>query len=125
MRLSWRPTAVVASGTLLLVLAACGGAPPAVTPSPTPSTTSLSVEGTEFEFVPAELSAPAGDVVVTLVNTGVIEHDFTIDELGAHIHANAGETSTGTFTASPGTYEVYCSVAGHRESGMVGTLTVD
>ncbi|KRT67293.1 MAG: hypothetical protein XU08_C0004G0001, partial [candidate division WWE3 bacterium CSP1-7] len=24
-----------------------------------------------------------------------------------------------------GTYEIYCAVAGHRESGMVGTLVVE
>jgi nitrite reductase (NO-forming) len=125
MRPSWRPTVVVASAALGLVLAACGGAPAAVTPSPTPSTTALSVDGAEFEFLPAELTAPAGEIEVTLVNVGVIEHDFTIDELDAQIHADAGETSTGTFAATAGTYDFYCSVAGHRESGMVGTLTVD
>jgi uncharacterized cupredoxin-like copper-binding protein len=30
----------------------------------------------------------------------------------------------GTFTVEEGTYEFYCSIPGHRESGMVGTLVV-
>jgi hypothetical protein len=41
-------------------------------------------------------------------------------------HADPGQTVTGTFMIrEPGAYEVYCSVPGHRESGMVATLTVD
>ena len=52
-------------------------------------------------------------------------HDFTIDELDAHVAADRGETATGGFsTDEPGTYTYYCSVPGHRDAGMEGTLTV-
>ena len=41
------------------------------------------------------------------------------------VHADPGETVTGTFTIDePGTYTFYCSVPGHREAGMEGTLEV-
>ena len=36
----------------------------------------------------------------------------------------ANETVDTTFTATPGTYTFYCSIPGHREAGMEGTLTV-
>lgn len=42
-----------------------------------------------------------------------------------HLHTVAGEAVTAAFTPTePGTYEFYCSVPGHREAGMVGTLIV-
>jgi uncharacterized cupredoxin-like copper-binding protein len=35
-----------------------------------------------------------------------------------------GDTGSATINAPAGTYEYYCNVPGHREAGMVGTLTV-
>jgi len=87
--------------------------------------TTLSVQGKEFEFIPSTLSAPADtQVTVELENTGTIEHDFTIDEANLTVLVPATETGTGSFELPAGTYTFYCSVPGHRESGMEGTLTV-
>lgn len=85
----------------------------------------VSLQGKEFEFIPSNLTAPA-DVEVTLEfeNVGTIEHDFTIDEANLKLLVPATETDSGTFTLPAGTYTFYCSVPGHRESGMEGTLTV-
>lgn len=55
------------------------------------------------------------------------DHEMTVDadELSVHISATAGDRQTVTFTpAEPGEYEFFCSVPGHREGGMVGTLIV-
>jgi uncharacterized cupredoxin-like copper-binding protein len=42
-----------------------------------------------------------------------------------HVAAAPGATGTVEFTpAEAGTYEYYCTVAGHKEAGMVGTLVV-
>ena len=87
--------------------------------------TTLSVTVTEFAFDPATLSVTADEeAAVELVNGGTIEHDFTIDEASITVLAPATETATGTFTLSAGSYTFYCSVPGHREAGMEGTLTV-
>jgi len=87
--------------------------------------TTLSVAATEFAFDPVTLSAPADEeVTVEVVNGGTIEHDFTIDEAGLKIATPATETATGTFNLPAGTYTFYCSVPGHQDSGMEGTLTV-
>lgn len=118
---SRRIAALAAAGLLLATAAACdaGGGP---TPAPV---TNLSVEATEFQFTPDTLSAPAGDINVTVVNAGGVEHDFLIDELdGSHVHVNVGETNDGTFSATAGSYTFYCTIPGHRQAGMEGTLTV-
>lgn len=107
---------------LVGALAACGGSA-----TPSPAVQKLSTEGTEFAFNPDTLEAKAGQVLeITLVNKGILEHDFSIDALGVTLLVPVGQTLAVT-TAKPvpaGTYDFYCAVPGHKEAGMVGTLTV-
>jgi len=119
-----------------LLLAACGGGDDdgetGATTGETAGTetgddggaTALSVTATEFVFDPATLSVPADEeVTIEVVNAGTVEHDFTLDEAGAKIPTPATETASGSFTVAAGTYTFYCSVPGHREAGMEGSLT--
>jgi uncharacterized cupredoxin-like copper-binding protein len=42
-----------------------------------------------------------------------------------HVAAGPGAQAKLTFTPSrAGTYEFFCTVVGHKEAGMAGTLTV-
>lgn len=108
--------------TLAGVVAACGGA--AATPAPTPVVVTL--EATEFAFDQTAISIPAGiATTITLTNGGTIEHDFKVDALNFMVHTTPGETLSGTLTAAAGTYDFYCSIAGHKEAGMVGIMTVN
>jgi len=77
-----------------------------------------------YESAPSEL--PPGDIDLTLENDGAIEHDVTIEELGDErvLAATGGETDEATVALEAGEYTYYCSVTGHREAGMEGTLTV-
>jgi uncharacterized cupredoxin-like copper-binding protein len=89
-------------------------------PPPVPT-----VEMVDLAFVPAELTIPADtDVTIALPNTGAATHDFTIDDLGIHVVARSAETATVTINAPPRRYEFYCSIPGHKQGGMVGTLIV-
>jgi plastocyanin len=85
----------------------------------------VEVTATSFAFDPDEIRVDAGeDIAIVLTSTDIL-HDFTIDELDAHVAADRGETEEGGFTADePGRYTYYCTVAGHREAGMEGTLVV-
>ena len=86
--------------------------------------TTFTVTAKEFAFDPATLSVPADEeVTIEVVNAGTVEHDFTLDEAGAKIPTPATETASGSFTVAAGTYTFYCSVPGHREAGMEGSLT--
>jgi uncharacterized cupredoxin-like copper-binding protein len=110
--------AVVAAVTL----AACGGG----AGTEGASGDGLTVVATEYEFEPADVTIPADTPTeVTVDNQGIIEHDWTVDELEVLIHADPGESATDSVTAAAGTYDIYCSIPGHRELGMEGVLTVE
>lgn len=93
---------------------------------PAPGAREIEVSGTDFAFEPSEISVePGEDIAIVLTSTDIL-HDFVIDELDVHVSADAGETATGGLRADePGTYTFYCSVPGHREQGMEGTLVVE
>jgi plastocyanin len=120
-----RTPTLIATLAAGLVLTACGGGA-AETASTPAAASELTVVATEFAFEPADLRLPADqDVAVALENAGVVEHDITVDELDLEIYAAAGETTTGTINAPAGSYAYYCSIPGHRQAGMEGTLTVE
>jgi uncharacterized cupredoxin-like copper-binding protein len=86
---------------------------------------SVTVTATEFAFEPQRIVVD-GRANIVLVNEGEIEHEFDVDALGVHLHADAGESATGGIEgAEPGEYEVVCGVEGHEEAGMVATLVVE
>jgi uncharacterized cupredoxin-like copper-binding protein len=119
-------------GVLLLgaiALAACSSRPASPT-KPAGSAQSATVKGTDqMRFEPSTLTVRANaPVTLTLDDTGtVLVHDFTIDNLGGQkvsVKAQPNSKATGAFTPTAGTYPFYCAEPGHREAGMVGTLTV-
>jgi uncharacterized cupredoxin-like copper-binding protein len=118
--------------TLILVsslAAACAG-PSAAAPSSDKSaasgTQTVRVKAADtLKFEPSMITVKSGTPVrLTLEDTGALEHDWVVDGL-VQVHAKPNSTASGEFTPTvPGTYEFYCSVPGHREAGMKGTLNV-
>jgi plastocyanin len=80
-------------------------------------------------FEQDELSAPAGSATFEFTNPASLPHDFCIEEGGSEVGCadvvSDGESSTLDADLESGEYTFYCSVAGHREGGMEGTLTVE
>jgi plastocyanin len=86
----------------------------------------IEVAATSFEFDPDEIHVEAGEDIAIVLTSDDLLHDFTIDELDAHVAADAGETAEGGFRADePGEYAFYCTVDGHRAAGMEGILVVE
>lgn len=87
------------------------------------STLELSVQ--EFSIT-GQLTAPAGDVTLRITNNGTMIHNvvFRNTELTSPEVGPGGTVSLPLGDLAPGTYEIYCSIAGHEASGMVATLTI-
>jgi plastocyanin len=95
------------------------------------ASTTLKVEASEtaLEFNTTKLSAKAGKVTIDFKNPSAIPHNVVIEdssgkELAGFEPIAQGEESE-TAELKPGTYTFFCSVPGHREAGMEGTLTVE
>jgi uncharacterized cupredoxin-like copper-binding protein len=81
----------------------------------------------QLAFVQKSLTAKAGKVNFTFANASVVPHDLAIGQGSNQVGATpvfAGGSKTLTVTLAKGTYQFYCTVPGHRQSGMEGTLTV-
>ena len=87
-------------------------------------TSQIKITAKEFAFTPKTVSATAGPVKFVVTNTGAVEHSFVSDELRVKSGPiKPGQTMTITATAKPGTYKFYCDIPGHKELGMVATVT--
>jgi plastocyanin len=74
------------------------------------------------------LEASAGEVTIDFENAASLGHDVCIEAPDGGEDVCSETISEGSSsvsaTLSPGDYAFYCSVAGHRDQGMEGTLTV-
>jgi uncharacterized cupredoxin-like copper-binding protein len=144
-----RRAACFALGAALLApvgLAGCGSSalPRRVVPlDPTPGAVVVSARSTDFAFHPPVLRVPVGQLVrLELTNDGKLDHDVMLHDMpvsgmrfppGQHMHGDyvAAHASSGKLAwvefvpGAIGTYEVTCSVLGHREAGMTATLIVE
>jgi uncharacterized cupredoxin-like copper-binding protein len=87
----------------------------------------------EYGFEPSDVTARQGETI-TAENTGSIVHNFTIEkgpdaekatqELAATPDVQPGDSAELTLDLKPGDYALVCTIAGHRDLGMVGSFTV-
>lgn len=135
-----------------LALVACGGSDSSSSESTPAETTSESGEAggggaeaeggsegsaatVDFETASSGLAytaktaeAEAGKVTIDFTNPQAVPHDVAIEDSSGEVIAQTEELTEGSDSASaelkPGTYTFFCTVPGHREAGMEGTLTV-
>ena len=140
MRIRLLATGLVA---LLALLAGCADSDGAGAPAG--EVQRITVEMSELKYEPTRLSVKAGQPAeVTVRNVGTADHDFVVANLPAKDikrvtaghgdhgggdeivgHAKPKQTVRVRFTPlETGDFEIFCSLPGHREGGMVGVLTV-
>jgi plastocyanin len=88
----------------------------------------LAADPASIAYDTKELGSAPGKVTIDFDNPSAIEHDVAIEaeggeELAASEVIKEGKTSVSAELA-PGTYTFFCTVPGHREAGMEGTLAV-
>jgi plastocyanin len=78
-------------------------------------------------FTKPKLTAAAGKVTIVFTNMAPEAHNLAVakgtTQLGTTPTFTGGSRSL-TLTLAAGTYTFYCTVPGHRQAGMQGTLTV-
>jgi uncharacterized cupredoxin-like copper-binding protein len=102
----------------------------------------------DIAYEPGRIVATVGEPIeIAMKNIGAIDHDLNVDGITVrdveardattsghahsakpsvlHVAASPGKTATVRFVpTAAGTFEVWCSVAGHREAGMVAVLEI-
>ena len=129
-----------------IVLSACGGGSTGGTGGTGGGSVSITALDT-LKFDPATASVPTGGQI-TIKNTGAQQHNWVLvstdkaDAVAAAALAKGGDATgvdgvlaggkliaaagseTITVSAPAGSYTYLCTVAGHYQAGMKGTLTV-
>jgi plastocyanin len=139
MHLARRAAAGVAAITAAFALAACspqdngnntlaGTKSPGVqggpqTTAPAEAGAPLTVDAKDNAFAPKTIAAKAGDITITVKNTGAAPHTFTSAELNADQAIDPGKETSITLTGvKAGTYKFVCKY--HETLGMTGEITV-
>lgn len=83
----------------------------------------------QLAYTTDTLSARAGNVTIAFDNPASITHDVAVNDSGGNEIGKSDLIAQDTTTLvlenmRPGSYTFYCTVPGHEEAGMKGTLTV-
>ncbi len=121
-------------GTGALPIAASGEAPPVESPAApvAPAHVEVTAEDTTgFHFVLSRPTVPAGKVIIEFVNHGQDEHNLNAVEpsegatVGSLPNTAPNAHPRLTVNLRPGSYVLFCSLAGHEAKGMKATLVVE
>jgi plastocyanin len=149
-----RATTLFTTGLAVVAIAACGSSShkSASAPSPTTSTPSTSTSNPpaaggssatspeghtvaieadpsgQLRFMQSTVAARAGKTTIDFTNKAPLAHNVVLVDSSNRLLGQTptfeGESKSFTVTLTRGTYTYYCSVPGHRQAGMQGTLSV-
>jgi len=86
---------------------------------------SAAVSLTEFALDPADLTVAEGGTL-EVTNDGTMVHNLAVtgEDLKTPDLASGESGALDVSSLAAGDYEIFCEIAGHKEAGMVGTLTI-
>lgn len=145
-RQNWAGTLALAAVAIAAVVIGYGWFSGWFKPTP-PAIDQLTITTSNLSFTPQVLVVDVNKPVrLTFNNDTSLEHDFSVMDIAVtnvsetesgdhamdmdnmpalHMSAAPGETAVLEFTPTqPGTYQFFCTVPGHKDAGMVGTLIV-
>lgn len=121
-----RDDSATAGSTTIVVAASVNSVPagPVITGSAATEPPAV-VELEDFMFAPSPIVVDQGSVL-TLHNDGYNTHNFHVEDQSIESAdvAPGDEVEVDLSSLAPGEYVVFCSIAGHRDSGMESTLEV-
>ena len=144
-----KAASVLALALASIALVACGSSGSTTTTTPTggaagggsgastggggavaSQTVKLSTDpGGQLKYTTDSLSTKSGNVTIDLDNTQALQHDVAVEDSSGTVLGKSDLVAQGTASVTldnlkPGTYTYFCTVPGHRQAGMQGTLTV-
>ena len=83
------------------------------------------IQASNFEFSPERRTVERGEELALRLHSEDSSHNFAIDGLGLVADVGGGETATARLRIDEaGKYTYFCTIPGHRDGGMEGTITV-
>jgi uncharacterized cupredoxin-like copper-binding protein len=94
-----------------------------------PSPPTVLIKAEEFRFTPKEITIRPGEVIFSIKNEGQIEHNFVIEDAGGKRAGGIAsilpdKTDQLRLALRAGRYTMVCDLPGHKDAGMLGSLTV-
>ena len=124
---------LVTGAVVALLLGACGGTstnstPAATSPSVAAVGTRVGVTEKEFSITLSQASFSPASYTFTIQNKGSFSHNLTIQGPGVDTKTSPtlspGQSGMLTVALQKGSYELWCSVPGHKDKGMDLTIKV-
>jgi plastocyanin len=119
-----RASRVVGAAALAVILGVTAYAGVTGSGRSTAAAADLVISATNARFSTNTLTADHGTVSVDFINNDLFWHTFTVTELGVDIRLPVKGNQRLSFSATPGTYEFFCAIPGHKSIGMRGTLVI-
>ena len=91
-----------------------------------PAEETIDIGAGNFFFDPDDITAAPGIAEISIIGEGGI-HTLVFDDgayPGFRLEVQGSETDAEKIDLKSGSYTFYCDITGHRQQGMVGTLTV-
>ncbi len=118
------PRAILAIANFVVVvsiLAACAG----------DDANTLRIDGIDVSYEELEYEHAPGQFTLEFRNEGQLAHNIVFEPVeggpvaaGENEYLLAGDSARYELDLRAGEYAFYCSVPGHREAGMAGTLVI-